>query len=88
MSFFKKWFGKRNYQTIWTRKYHQTSTNYITGAEFVNDNLVAVVKYDKDRKFVKSYVSGGLTNKHVDLTFLVSQNPDLKNVLDNYNIKY
>lgn len=70
------------WETVWTG----LSSGYITecGRRITEtDNLVSVLQYDRRKKIFKAYITNGSITSDLDINFLATKIPKVKEIIDN-----
>ena len=87
MNWFNKTF-KRNWETIFYEKSNGVKSGFFGLATPCRIGIVVVVQVDKERNKWRSFITDGQTKEHIDINFLISYYPELKDILEKNNIKY
>jgi hypothetical protein len=82
----KKFFTPAKWETIWTSK---CSGRYTWGGiPFKDSEFTVIVKLDRNKNKVQSYMTDGVHNQDVELAFLVAESKMLAEILKRNNITY
>lgn len=75
----KKFLARPKWETIWTCKAQGWNTR--GGDRISETTLVCVVQVDRTKNKFKSYMTNGTMTEDVDINFLISESPELKEIL-------
>lgn len=86
MGFFKRVFGKHNWETIYTCKCNLWRAMLGFFPHQVSGRIV--VQMERERNLVKCYMTDGETKQRLELSFVVLECPGVVQVLNYYKIPY
>ena len=82
----KKFFTPAKWETIWTSK---CSGFYTLGSiPYKKGSFTAIVKFDRYKNKVQSYMTDGVNSVDVELAYLVAQSNTLGDILKRYKITF
>ena len=86
VNWFKKTFGKRNWETIYTCDC--TAKRGIAFCGNYDVKAKVILQIDKERNETRCYYTDGDLKSSMDISFLATQIPSVIPVLKQYNIKF
>lgn len=82
----KKFFTPAKWETIWTSK---CSGHYTWNGVPIRDaQFTVIVKLDKSRNRIQSYMTDGAHTQDIDLAYLVAESNKLADILKRNNISF
>ncbi len=86
MNWFKRNFGKRNWETIYS--FNVVGYSALFGIPVRNVKLRCIIQLDKERNKVRGYLTDGEMKSFHNIDYFLINYPEIKNILDKHNIKY
>ena len=83
----KDFFTPTEWDTVWTVKCKAKLGN-VFGSERVNATIVLRVSKNKIKPKHKCYLTDGVHSNDIDVNVIIDEYPEVKTILDSYNIKY